>query len=141
MELETPGSVSAERRAPDVVAGDLVRLFGARFGGAAAGKYRISRKFLRQLAGRRKLSDAYVCALAEEMFERGYVLIACESYFIVLSQRQFASFRRVTAAAIDRVLSHEEANDDPRFEPDDGSDGRDARTSPEESAQDSAKRP
>jgi len=98
-------SQPAERRSPDALAQILVRLFGERFGGASAGKFRISRKFLRQLAGRRKLSDGYFAQLAEEMFEAGFVFVDCESYFIVLSQRQFASYRRVTAAAVNNVLS------------------------------------
>jgi hypothetical protein len=104
-------SQPAERRSPDALALILVRLFGERFGGATAGKFRISRKFLRQLAGRRKLSDGYFVQLAEEMFEAGFVFVDCESYFIVLSQKQFASYRRVTAAAVNKVLSLNRSDD------------------------------
>ena len=106
-------SATAERRAPEELAGVLVRLFAERFGGAAAGKFRISRKFLRQLAGRRKLPEGYLVVLAEDLFEAGFVLVDCESYFIVLSQKQFASYRRVTAAAVNRVMSNEEAKREP----------------------------
>ena len=105
-------SQPTERRSPEALAEILVCLFGERFGGPSAGKFRISRKFLRQLAGRRKLSDGYFAQLAEEMFEAGFVFVDCESYFIVLSQKQFASYRRVTAAAVSRVLSLEQL--DPR---------------------------
>ena len=108
-----PAMATAERKTPDALAHVLVRLFAERFGGAATGKFRISRKFLRQLAGRRKLPDDYVAVLAEHMFEAGFVLVECESYFVVLSQKQFASYRRVTAAAVNRVMSHEEANREP----------------------------
>ena len=104
---------AADRKAPDALAHVLVRLFAERFGGASTGKFRISRKFLRQLAGRRKLPDDYLAVLAEHMFEAGFVLVDCESYFVVLSQKQFASYRRVTAAAVNRVMSHEEANREP----------------------------
>lgn len=106
-------AVMLNRRSPEELVNDLVRLSAERFGGVSGGKYRISRKFLRQLAGRRKLPDDYLSALAEEMFEAGFVLVDCESYFIVLSQKQFASYRRVTSAAVNRVMSHEEANDEP----------------------------
>jgi hypothetical protein len=82
---------------------------GERFGGASGGKFRISRKFLRELAGRRKLPDAYLAELAEEMFEAGFVFVDCESYSIVLSQKQFVSYRRVTAVAVSKVMSQEEA--------------------------------
>lgn len=114
MEFDASDSLGADRRSTGDLAQALVRLFGERFGGAATGKFRISRKFLRQLAGRRKLSDAYLAALAEEMFEAGFVFVGCESYFIVLSQKQFASYRRVTAAAVNRVMPREEANDEPK---------------------------
>lgn len=113
MESTRAESLSAERQSPEVLAQALVRLFAERFGGAPGGKFRISRKFLRQLAGRRKLPDGYLAALAEHMFEAGFVFVDCESYFIVLSQKQFASYRRVTAAAVNRVMSHEQANNEP----------------------------
>lgn len=111
--METTSAVTAERRSPEALARVLVRLFAERFGGATAGKFRISRKFMRQLAGRRKLPDDYLATLAEDMFEAGFVVIDCESYFVVLSQKQFASYRRATAAAVNRVMSHEEANGEP----------------------------
>lgn len=112
MDPATADTGAAERRSPEVLAQVLARLFVERFGGASVGKFRISRKFLRQLANRRKLPDGFVAALAEDMFEAGFVLIDCESYFVVLSQKQFASYRRVTAAAVNRVTSHEQANNE-----------------------------
>lgn len=87
----------------------LIRLFDERFGGAASGRFRISRKFLRKLAGRRKLTDAYLAGLAEEIFEEGFVFVDCESYSIVLSQKQFASYRRVTGIAAEKALSGDAA--------------------------------
>lgn len=108
-----PATATAERKTPDALAHVLVRLFAERFGGASSGKFRISRKFMRQLAGRRKLPDGYLAIVAEHMFEAGFVLADCESYFVVLSQKQFASYRRATAAAVNRVMSHEEANREP----------------------------
>ena len=43
------------------------------------------------------------------MFEIGYVFVDCESYSIVLNQKQFASYRRVTSLAVNKVTSFEEA--------------------------------
>jgi hypothetical protein len=115
-ESDVANALTAERRSPEDLVEFLVRLSNERFGGASRGKYRVSRKFLRQLAGRRKLSDEYLSALAEEMFEAGFVFVNCESYYIVLSQKQFVSYRRVTALALNRVMSHEEANNEPKIE-------------------------
>ena len=135
VEPDANHSPTAERRSPEDLVQILVRLFAERFGGASVGKFRISRKFLRQLAGRRKLSDAYLDALAEEMFESGFVFVDCESYFIVLSQKQFASYRRVTAAAVSRVMAPEEANNEPKTARGEGSNRPDVREIEETSVQ------
>jgi len=97
--------LDSPRKSSEEVAALLIRLFGERFGGVSTGRFRISRKYLRKLAGRRKLPDKYLRALADEVFEFGYVLVDCESYSIVLSQKQFSSYRRVTDAAANKVLT------------------------------------
>ena len=109
MNTDLEDSAAEQRRSPDALAQLLVGLYDQRFGGASIGKFRISRKFLRKLAGRRKLPDAFLDALAEEMFEIGYVFVDCESYSIVLNQKQFASYRRVTSLAVNKVTSFEKA--------------------------------
>lgn len=95
-----------ERDRPDAarIAGFLEALDGQSFGGKPNGRFRISRKFLRQFAGRRRLPAELLVAITDEMFERGYVLIDMESYFVVIPQRFFGSYRRVTAAAMGTVL-------------------------------------
>jgi len=82
----------------------LVALYTQSFGGKSTGRYRISPKFLRQIAGRRRLPPALLDSLTEALFERGYVFIDAETYFVVLEQKVFNSYRRVTAAANERVL-------------------------------------
>ncbi|MDX1424425.1 MAG: hypothetical protein R3322_14870 [Kiloniellales bacterium] len=113
MESQSAQAATAARSSPDQLARALACLYAERFGGATSGKFRISRKFMRQLAGRRKLPDSYIARLAEDLFEAGFVLIDCETYFVVLSQKQFASYRRVTAAAVNRVMPHEESHREP----------------------------
>jgi hypothetical protein len=109
MNTDLDDTASEERRSPDALAQLLVGLYDRSFGGALSGKFRISRKFLRKLAGRRKLPDAFLDALAEEMFEIGFVFVDCESYSIILNQKQFASYRRVTSVAVNKVTSYEKA--------------------------------
>ena len=109
------GASLADRKSPAALALLLIRLFDERFGGADKGRFRISRKFLRKLAGRRRLPEAYLALLAEEIFEAGFIFVDCESYSIVLSQKQFASYRRVTGVAAERVLSDRGAA--PSFSP------------------------
>jgi hypothetical protein len=82
----------------------LVELYGMDFAGKRPGKYRISRRFLRDLTGRRRLPEWYIRELFDVLFEEGYVLIDLESYLVVIKQTAFASTRRVTVAAIADVL-------------------------------------
>jgi hypothetical protein len=87
-----------------VVADNLVRLYGESFGGRGSGKFRISRKFLRQIAARRHLSQGFLEELGEELYERGYAFVDLETYFAVIDQRQFNSYRRVTAVATELAV-------------------------------------
>jgi len=110
--------LQTETPRPDAVqiAGFLEALDSQPFGGKPKGRFRISRKFLRQFAGRRRLPAELVGAVADEMFERGYVMIDMESYFVVIPQRYFGSYRRVTMAVMAEVLPVDVA--DPGDDPD-----------------------
>ena len=92
------------RKPCEKIADDLVELYGQSFGGRDGGKFRISRKFLRQIAGRRHLSQSFLEQIEEELYERGFAFIDIETYFAVIDQRQFNSYRRVTAAATELIL-------------------------------------
>lgn len=82
------------------VAAALARLYEESFGGKERGRYRISTKFLRQIAGRKRLYAEEIEAIGRALFERGFVLIDLESFVVVLSQKTFDSYRRVNEAAI-----------------------------------------
>lgn len=82
----------------------LVDLHEIGFGGRPRGKYRISRKFLRQLLGRNRIDPDIIAQLSAELFERGYALIDLETHFVVQGQKLFNSYRRVTEAALETVI-------------------------------------
>ena len=90
------------------IASDLVTLYSEAFGGKTNGKFRISRKFLRQICGRRHLPPAFLEAVTDSLFESGFVLIDLETHFAVISQPNFNSYRRVTTAAVAKVLGDRE---------------------------------
>lgn len=85
---------------PDAIAHELVRLYEAPFGGKQRGRYRISAKFLRQMAGRTRLYPEEIDAIGRALFEQGFVLIDLESFVVVLSQNTFVSYRRANEASI-----------------------------------------
>ncbi len=87
------------------VAARLAALYDLRFGGKERGRYRISMKHLKALTGRRRVRPETIRRIGEELYELGYVLIDLETFFVVLAQRTFASYRRVS----DHSLSAAEA--------------------------------
>ena len=50
--------------------------------------------------GRKRVPEETVRKIAEELFELGYVLIDLETFFVVLAQRTFRSYRRVSDASL-----------------------------------------
>ena len=82
------------------IAEQLAVLYEAPFGGKDRGRFRISKKLLCEIAGRRRLYEDDLQAISRELFELGYVLINMETYFAILSQRTFKSYRRVNATPL-----------------------------------------
>ena len=83
--------------APEITAtaDQLAALYAVKFGGKPSGRYRIPAKLLRQLLGVRRLYEDDIRALARAMFERGYVLIDMDTFYVVLAANAFVNYRRV----------------------------------------------
>lgn len=87
--------------APLTAAADqLAALYNESFGGKPKGRYRISVKLVRQLAGKRRLYEDDICTLTREMLERGYVLIDMDSFFVVIGANTFVNYRRANEDAL-----------------------------------------
>jgi hypothetical protein len=78
----------------------LVALYEHPFAGKPRGRYRISMKLMRQLMGVRRVWPEQIEELRRSLYEMGYLLIDLETYFIVVSQQTFASYRRVNESVI-----------------------------------------
>ena len=92
------------------VAGKLAELYDLDFGGKQRGRYRISMKHMRALTGRRRVPAAMIRGISEALFERGFILIDLETYFVVLADRTFRGYRRVSdaiVAEIDGAADHD----------------------------------
>ena len=107
-----------ERPTAPEVAELLATLYGQAFGGKRLGKFRISRKYLRELAHRQRLTPDFIHELGDELFERGFIIADLETFFAVLDQRLFNSYRRVNAAAIGKLVEPETDVPAPSSEPD-----------------------
>ncbi len=95
---------SSGRQSACAVATALVWMYEMEFGGKQNGRFRISRKFFHEIAGRRKVSDAFVTDVAEEVFEAGFILIDLGTYVAVISQTLTKNYRHVTKNAVAEVL-------------------------------------
>lgn len=82
------------------IAKQLAAFYEAPYGGKDRGRFRISMKLMRDLAGRRRLYPDDISTIGRELFELGYVLIDMETYFAVLSQRTLTSYRRINADSV-----------------------------------------
>lgn len=78
----------------------LVALYDEPFGGKPRGRYRISMKLMCRLMSRRRLWPEEREAVRRAMYERGYLLVDMETYFVVISQQTFGGYRRVNDAGI-----------------------------------------
>lgn len=82
------------------IAERLAALYEDKFGGKDRGRYRISMKQMRALTDRKRVPAEVIGQIGEEMFELGYVLIDLETFFVVLAQGTFRSYRRVSDSCI-----------------------------------------
>lgn len=81
----------------------LAKLYDKKFGGKDNGRYRISAKTLRQSAKRRRLFEDDIQALSRELFERGFVLIDMDSFYVVLSANSFVNYRRANEQCLGQI--------------------------------------
>ena len=95
------------RRSEREIAEDLAELYEQSFAGKERGRYRISMKHMRALTGRRRVTDDVVKKISEELFEFGFVLVDLETYFVVLAQRTFNSYRRVSDSTLMQLTGSE----------------------------------
>ena len=72
----------------------LAALYDQAFGGKPNGRYRIPAKLVRRIAGRRRFYEDDVRDLTRALFERGFVLIDMDGFFVVMSMNTFVNYRR-----------------------------------------------
>ncbi len=85
----------------EAIARELCDLFEVEFGGKPRGRYRISEKFLRHLMGVTRLYPETITSLQRAVFERGFVLIDMDSFFVIIGAKTLATYRRVGPALVD----------------------------------------
>lgn len=84
----------------EATARELCDLFEVAFGGKPRGRYRISEKFLRHLMGTTRLYPETILTLQRAVFERGFVLIDMDNFFVVIGAKTVSTYRRVGPALV-----------------------------------------
>ncbi|MBU2583367.1 MAG: hypothetical protein KJ622_16790 [Alphaproteobacteria bacterium] len=79
----------------------MCALYSEPFGGKDNGRYRVSAKLVRSLAGRRRLYEDDIRTLARAMLERGFILIDMDSFFVVMSANTFVNYRRANEECLE----------------------------------------
>ena len=85
----------------DEAAEKLAHLYNQAFGGKANGRYRIAAKLVRRLMRRRRVYEDDIRMLNQALYERGFVLVDMESFFVVLSTNTFVNYRRANEECLD----------------------------------------
>lgn len=78
----------------------LCALYGVAFGGKESGRYRIAAKLIRVMTGRKRLYEDDISTLTRLMFERGFILIDMDGFFVVLAANTFVNYRRANEDAV-----------------------------------------
>ncbi|MCC3305083.1 hypothetical protein [Sneathiella sp. HT1-7] len=78
----------------------LVSLYDHSFGGKPRGRYRISMKLMCRIVNQRRLWPEQIEAIRRGLYETGHILIDLGTYFVVVNQRTFSSYRRLNEASI-----------------------------------------
>lgn len=78
----------------------LVSLYDHSFGGKPRGRYRISMKLMCRVVNQRRLWPEQIEAIRRGLYETGHILIDLGTYFVVVNQRTFSSYRRLNEASI-----------------------------------------
>jgi len=86
-----------------MIADRLCELYEEPFGGKPSGRYRLPAKLMRKMAGRRRLYEDDVTELTRALYERGYVLIDMESFFVVTSANTFVNYRRANDERVETL--------------------------------------
>ena len=94
-----------ERLSERQIAVRLADLYEREFGGKGRGRFRIAMKHMKRLTQRRRVPAETLRKIGEELFELGFVLIDLETFFVVLPQRSFRNYRRVSDSRVAEVLS------------------------------------
>ena len=99
------GLRDSDEQGYEAVVERLAALYEQPFGGKKRGRYRISMKLMCRIFKQRRVWPEQCEALRRGLYERGYLLVDLETYFVVVSLQTFANYRRVNEAGADATAA------------------------------------
>jgi hypothetical protein len=92
-------------RPPEDIATTLKALYDHPFGGKDRGRYKISRRRLRRLSGRKRLEDNIVKEIIDEAYEQGLIMMDLGDDFVVIEETVMQNYRTVPLPVLSKYSS------------------------------------
>jgi len=89
---------------PEEVAQFLRKIYDTSFGGKERGRYRISRKELSELSGRKRLEYSIIDKIVDEAYEVDLVVIDLGDYFAVVESDVMLNYRKSPRELVKKLL-------------------------------------
>ena len=97
-------------RAPEEIAKILKALYDRPFGGKDRGRYKISRRRLRRLSGRKRLEDTILQRIIDEAYEQGLIMMDLGDDFAVVEESVMQNYRTVPLPVLSQYVETQTRN-------------------------------
>jgi hypothetical protein len=106
-------------RSLEKVATALAAIYEEPFGGKGRGRYKISRRNLRRLSGRKRLEDTTIEKIVEAAYDQGFIMVDLGDDFAVVEEGVMLNYRPVPKVILSRYVSKVNSHNDLGREDDD----------------------
>src|SRR5262245_54249883 len=89
---------------PEIIAKSLSQIYQETFGGKDRGRYKISRRNLRLLSGRKRLEDTTTAKIMESLYNLGFIMVDLGDDFAVVEEGVMLNYRPVPRAVLSKYL-------------------------------------
>ncbi len=104
--------MARRKRSAEETADKITDYYRMKFGGKGKGRFTFTREHFRLLSGRRKLTDAYISAVDEEIRQFGFLLIEHGDLFAILDDAVLDNWRKLPKALVNENLPDDGDDDD-----------------------------
>jgi hypothetical protein len=89
---------------PESIAKSIAKIYEEAFGGKDRGRYKISRRNLRLLSGRKRLEDTTTAKIMDTLYNLGFIMVDLGDDFAVVEEGVMLNYRPVPKAVLFKYL-------------------------------------